>query len=155
MPRDFIPLSEPGSSVNPIEPDAVAKGPEDGTTLFLPDGVSRAMLFHLGALWRLKQSGVLPKLKRVSSVSGGSITAGVLGLRGERRFEREQATNFGELAAKTIDSKSILGGIFLPVGIGKRVAKACRDVLFGEGGISYAFRSESGNATVRTERRQT
>jgi NTE family protein len=29
------------------------------------------MLFHLGALWRLDEFGYLPKLARVSSVSGG------------------------------------------------------------------------------------
>ena len=41
----------------------------------------RAMLFHAGALWRLNEVGMLPRLDRVSSVSGGSITAGVLGTR--------------------------------------------------------------------------
>jgi NTE family protein len=40
----------------------------------------RAMLFHLGALWRLYELGLLRTIKRISSVSGGSITAGVLGL---------------------------------------------------------------------------
>jgi hypothetical protein len=39
------------------------------------------MVFHLGALIRLNEAGLLPKLKRVSSVSGGSITAALLGLR--------------------------------------------------------------------------
>ena len=38
------------------------------------------MVFHVGVLWRLNQVGILPELKRVSSVSGGSITAGVLAL---------------------------------------------------------------------------
>ena len=38
------------------------------------------MLFHLGALWRLNQAGYLQRLERVSSVSGGSITAATLGL---------------------------------------------------------------------------
>ena len=37
------------------------------------------MLFHLGTLWRLNELGYLPKLARISSVSGGSITNGVLG----------------------------------------------------------------------------
>jgi hypothetical protein len=37
------------------------------------------MLFHLGSVWRLAELGYLPKLSRVSSVSGGSITAAVLG----------------------------------------------------------------------------
>ena len=42
------------------------------------------MLFHIGTLWRLNDFGYLPKLDRVSSVSGGSITAGVLGLNWNR-----------------------------------------------------------------------
>ena len=40
------------------------------------------MVFHLGALLRLNEAGILRKLTRVSSVSGGSITAAVLGLAG-------------------------------------------------------------------------
>jgi len=42
------------------------------------------MLFHLGALWRLNEIGYLPNLARISSVSGGSITAWVLGLKWSR-----------------------------------------------------------------------
>jgi NTE family protein len=42
------------------------------------------MLFHLGTLWRLNELGYLPKLDRVSSVSGGSITAAVLGMNWSR-----------------------------------------------------------------------
>lgn len=43
-------------------------------------GGYRAMVFHLGVLIRLNEVGLLRWLGRVSSVSGGSITAGVLGL---------------------------------------------------------------------------
>ncbi len=39
------------------------------------------MLFHVGTLWRLHELGYLGRLDRVSSVSGGSITAAVLGLK--------------------------------------------------------------------------
>jgi hypothetical protein len=35
------------------------------------------VLFRLGSLWRLNDAGLLPQLARISSVSGGSITAGV------------------------------------------------------------------------------
>ncbi len=38
----------------------------------------RASLFHLGVLRRLHETGVLPKVKTISSVSGGSILAGHL-----------------------------------------------------------------------------
>jgi hypothetical protein len=37
------------------------------------------MVFHLGALIRLNEAGLLGRLDRVSSVSGGSITAACLG----------------------------------------------------------------------------
>ena len=33
------------------------------------------MLFHVGTLWRLYETGCLATLKRISSVSGGSIAA--------------------------------------------------------------------------------
>ena len=54
--------------------------PEQGIALCLSGGGYRAMLFHLGVLWRLNEAAMLPKLARVSSVSGGSITAGVLAM---------------------------------------------------------------------------
>lgn len=44
---------------------------EDGTALCLSGGGYRAMLFHIGVLWRLNEIGWLPKLDRISSVSGG------------------------------------------------------------------------------------
>src|SRR5579864_8187670 len=41
--------------------------------LSLSGGGFRATLFHLGALRRLNEFGILPRLTTVSSVSGGSI----------------------------------------------------------------------------------
>ena len=55
---------------------------EGAIALCLSGGGYRAMLFHVGALWRLNEVGYLSKLSRVSSVSGGSITAGVLACTG-------------------------------------------------------------------------
>ena len=54
--------------------------PEDGVALCLSGGGYRAMLFHVGVVWRLHDAGWLPRLDRVSSVSGGSIAAGTLAL---------------------------------------------------------------------------
>jgi NTE family protein len=54
---------------------------EKGVGLALSGGGFRATLFHLGALWRLNELGWLPKLDRISSVSGGSITSGLLAVR--------------------------------------------------------------------------
>jgi len=65
---------------SPVAEIAKEAGPDPGVTLCLSGGGFRAMLFHLGALRRLNDGGFLPSLDRVSSVSGGSITAGMLGL---------------------------------------------------------------------------
>jgi NTE family protein len=46
--------------------------------LALSGGGYRATLFHLGALWRLNQVGWLGRLDRISTVSGGSLMAGIL-----------------------------------------------------------------------------
>ena len=64
--------------------DRADREPQEGIALCLSGGGYRAMLFHLGALWRLNETGHLHRLARVSSVSGGSIIAGVLALNWER-----------------------------------------------------------------------
>jgi NTE family protein len=55
-----------------------SEGLQDGIGLALSGGGFRATLFHIGSLLRLNELGVLDKVSRISSVSGGSITAGVL-----------------------------------------------------------------------------
>ena len=52
-----------------------------GNALCLSGGGFRATLFHLGALRRLNETGVLAKLDTISSVSGGSIMAALLATR--------------------------------------------------------------------------
>jgi predicted acylesterase/phospholipase RssA len=49
-----------------------------GIGLALSGGGFRATLFHIGSIWRLIELGVLPRVTRISSVSGGSIFSGVL-----------------------------------------------------------------------------
>src|SRR4051812_30702802 len=49
-----------------------------GIALALSGGGFRAMLFHAGALMRLNELGVLSRVARISSVSGGSIASGYL-----------------------------------------------------------------------------
>ena len=49
-----------------------------GVALCLSGGGFRATLFHLGALRRLNETGVLAKVDTISSVSGGSIMAAFL-----------------------------------------------------------------------------
>jgi NTE family protein len=97
------------------------------------------MLFHLGALWRLNELAYLPKLVRISSVSGGSITAGVLGHRWPAlafvanvatRFEDEVVARLRAMASHTIDLGDILKGLF-PLGtVADKVAASYNEYLF-------------------------
>jgi NTE family protein len=115
--------------------------PFPGLALCLSGGGYRAMLFHLGALWRLNELGYLPKLDRISGVSGGSITAGVLGLKWAklsfdsqgvgRGFTAEVIEPLRRLAGTTIDVETIVGGILLPGSIGDQIIHAYREHLFG------------------------
>jgi len=116
--------------------------PELGKALCLSGGGYRAMLFHIGTLWRLNEFGMLPQLDRVSSVSGGSITAALLGLKWNRLWfdgngvsrtlEQEVVTPIRNLASRTIDTGSIVRGALLPGSVADRVAAAYRKYLFGE-----------------------
>jgi NTE family protein len=115
--------------------------PSEGIALCLSGGGYRAMLFHLGALWRLNEFGYLPKLARISSVSGGSITAGLLGLKWSQltfdangvaaNFDAEVVQPIRALANETIDESSIIGGILTPGSIADKVAESYRKHLFG------------------------
>lgn len=99
------------------------------------------MLFHAGALWRLNELAYLPQLSRISSVSGGSITAGLLGLKWNRlafdasgtatRFQGEIVQPLRSIAAKTLDVPNVVA-IFTPGSIAERVAASYRDHLFGD-----------------------
>lgn len=116
--------------------------PEPGTVLCFSGGGYRAMLFHAGALWRLNELGYLPRLDRVSSVSGGSITAAVLGLNWSKlsfdaagvalRFQEYLIEPVRRMASETIDSSSIVGGVLLPGTVAERVQNAYRKTLFGD-----------------------
>lgn len=130
--------TQPVSGVAPED----ARGPRPGIALCLSGGGYRAMIFHLGALWRMNQLGFLKKLSRISSVSGGSITAGVLALAWkDLQFDGNGvAGNLEELVIKrlrrfanhTIDQGSIIKGILLPRhSIADEVTEAYRDHLFG------------------------
>src|SRR6516165_5916619 len=112
--------------------------PEDAIGLALSGGGYRAMVFHVGALIRLNEIALLRKIKRISSVSGGSITAGALGTSWkDLKFTDDLATNFNvvvdrirQMADTTVDAGAIIGGILLPGSISDRVAKAYDKTLF-------------------------
>jgi NTE family protein len=104
--------------------------PASGTALCLSGGGYRAMLFHAGGLIRLNEIGLLRTLDRVSSVSGGSITSAVLALAWPdldfgpdgvaRRLTTLVVDPLREMASRSIDKKSVLGGVLMP---GRTVAE--------------------------------
>ena len=113
------------------------------------------MLFHAGCLLRIAEIGYLGTsshqinngvqagtLKRISSVSGGSITSAILGMNWQRvdvdgpnaraTFIQDVIGPVRHLASKTIDAKSILAGVFLPGSINKKIIKAYKKHLYDE-----------------------
>ena len=60
---------------------APEKSKRKGVALCLSGGGYRAALFHLGALRRLDELGVLPRITTISSVSGGSIVNAMMATR--------------------------------------------------------------------------
>jgi len=94
-----------------------------GRALCLSGGGYRAALFHLGALWRLHQRGLLHDVELVSSVSGGSIVSAWLATRylaGRKTeesfsdwcarvdFSAEVVEPFRAVVARDIRSKAVL-----------------------------------------------
>jgi NTE family protein len=130
-------------SLPPVEIISTDKADQQltqGTALCLSGGGYRAMVFHVGVLWRLYEADLLNSLRRVSSVSGGSITAAVLALAWDKLtkanarprdvFERELVEPIRGLADETIDAESVILGLVLPGRITDRVAAAYDKHLF-------------------------
>jgi NTE family protein len=115
---------------------------EEGRALCLSGGGYRAMLFHAGSLLRLNEAGYLPTLARISCVSGGAITGGVLGFKWRRldfatsgaaaNFREEVIAPLRALAGETIDVSSVMWGVFTPGAIAEKVAGYYRRYLFGD-----------------------
>ena len=128
--------------VERLHTDSTTPGAGPGIALCLSGGGYRAMVFHVGVLWRLNELGYLSKLSRISSVSGGSITAGVLGLHWRdlafdgngvaTAFQQQVVEPIRIMAGKTIDAESIIGGILTPGSISERIAEEYRKYLFGK-----------------------
>lgn len=132
---------EPTDPVNLVEPGALDRGLpiREGAGLCLSGGGYKAMLFHLGVLWRLNELGIMRRLLRISSVSGGSITAATLAIKWRSlRWEGDVAANFEEevvapilaLASKTIDVPSIGWGLLPWSNASKQVIKRYDQALF-------------------------
>lgn len=134
VPADLSPVRGPNPSQTTV--------PAVGIGLCLSGGGYRAMVFHLGALCRLNSAGLLPKLARISSVSGGSITSGVLAMNWSRlafdsrgvamAFDDQVTAPIRRLASTTIDEGSIVGGLVSPFSrISDQIQAHYRDLLFG------------------------
>lgn len=110
--------------------------------LALSGGGYRATLFSLGTLWRLNELGLLSKIKTMTSVSGGSITAGYLACNWDALDFNEDtgiAANFSEVIAtpliqfcsENLDVGSVLSGLIsFKDTIGDKVAKKYDKKLF-------------------------
>jgi NTE family protein len=113
---------------------------EDGIGLCMSGGGFRAMIFHLGALWRLNELGLLRRIQRFSSVSGGSITNGALAFGWSRlAFDANgSAVNLGEIVGKPllafakqkVDVKAALVGLLPGQSGAHRVSLAYDKALF-------------------------
>jgi NTE family protein len=128
--------------------------PAFGIGLCLSGGGYRAMLFHLGVLWRLAELGYfgnedrngkyspIGRLRRVSSVSGGSIVAAALGIAWDdlRVNDKDQLLErFNALVVKPVEkfasqtTISIWSGVWAGVvsTVQRHVVKVYRRKLFG------------------------
>ncbi len=104
------PVSEPDENLKP------------GIALCLSGGGYRAVLFHLGGLLRLNETGYLSKVDMVAGVSGGSIIAGLLGMKWSRldfeedgvasRFHAEVMGPMIWLTGQNLDARAFFGGLF-------------------------------------------
>jgi NTE family protein len=130
----------PNDPIERIPTDPAVAQPAPGTALCLSGGGYRAMLFHLGAIWRLYDSGLLQSVKRISSVSGGSITAAVLALSWRHlSFDPSSLTSdflpkvvapIRALARRTIDVGAVVWGLILPGRVSERTAELYDKHLF-------------------------
>ncbi|MEO8667754.1 MAG: patatin-like phospholipase family protein [Bauldia sp.] len=99
-----------------------SEGKEAGIAVALSGGGFRAALFHLGGLWRLTELGVLPRIARMSSVSGGSIVSGVLAANWPAFAATPTVATFRRLieaplrtfCGRNIDATAVAGGLFNP-----------------------------------------
>lgn len=108
--------------------------------LALSGGGFRATLYHIGALIRLNEIGLLTQIERISSVSGGSITAGVLAKAWQNfhvtngivtNFDEEVTKLVREFCSQSIDTTAVTLGAINPLkSIGEVLADIYNDKLY-------------------------
>lgn len=97
---------------------------KDGRTIALAisGGGFRATLYSVGALLRLNEFGLLPRIKTITSVSGGSITSAWLAYNWDKlnldplsgistNFSDVIASPLEEFCSRGIDIKAFIGGL--------------------------------------------
>ena len=129
--------NKPQGAASPVRqtPSDTKPKLKPGIGLCLSGGGYRAMVFHVGMLWRLNETGYLMKVDRISSVSGGSITAGVLALHWNKlKADPKEFANFvadvRKMASQTIDIGSVLEGVFGPGTVSNKIQDAYDKTLF-------------------------
>ena len=109
-------------------------------TLCLSGGGYRAMLFHLGGIWRLNELGFLPAINCITSASGGAILAARLAARwGSFTFANNVATNFKqeiawpicEIASRTLSTPWQIEALFRKTFVPHKLASALKWVTEG------------------------
>lgn len=109
--------------------------------LGLSGGGYRATLFNLGALIRINELGLIGKIKRITSVSGGSITNGYLAMRWNdlqfnddgviERFKEIIVDPLWDFCSKSLDAEAIIWGTLDPFHrVNEKIARAYNDRLF-------------------------
>lgn len=151
--------------VEPLPGEQASGSPEQGIAICLSGGGYRAMLFHTGVIWRLAELGLLGPtthnirradgslrpagtLQRISSVSGGSLLAGMLGLKWAElavdqprlvdRYVELVVAPIRKLAGVSLAGKDprgvmhMLWNIFAPGSVNDHIIAAYRKHLFGD-----------------------
>lgn len=109
--------------------------------LGLSGGGYRATLFNLGALIRLNEFGLIRKIKRITSVSGGSITNGYLAMRWNdlqfnddgviEEFRENIVEPLWDFCSKSLDAGAIIWGTLDPFHrVSDKIAGAYNKGLF-------------------------
>lgn len=119
-----------------------SEGVADQIGLALSGGGFRATLFHVGSLRRLLELGILPRIGRISSISGGSIAAGRLAQEWKAlaaspdvaTFEARIGQPLRAFCSRTADAAAILEGALSPFSsASEQIEKAYAKRLFAIG----------------------
>lgn len=112
----------------------------NGMALAASGGGFRATLYHLGSIIRLNELGLLTRMERISSVSGGSILTGMLAAAWPRltvkdgvitNLEKEVAAPIRAFCTRNIDVFSFGFGALIPgVTVADMLARAY-DEMYG------------------------